>query len=145
MVILTALLTRSLWSFVPRQPGDRTLRIVAWMRLVCVGPLLSGFALATLPRFVGGDYSLIASLIILAGWNVYLVIWRWSDTRQGTQGKSRIRIISIFTIYPTIFFAPPLPLTEIVFPPAPMRVYALKTLCLHDCARTHTYLAPLGV
>ena len=37
MKYITAILTRALWSFTPSQPGDRTLRIVAWMRLVCVG------------------------------------------------------------------------------------------------------------
>jgi len=74
------MLTRFLWSFAPPQPGDRTLRIVAWMRLVCVGVLLASFALATLPRFVGGDNALLASLTILVGWMVYLVVWSWQNS-----------------------------------------------------------------
>ena len=64
--------------------GDLTLRLVAWMRLLCVGVLLSGLALATLPRFVGGDLALIASLIVLVLWLSYLVVWRWNDGRQCT-------------------------------------------------------------
>ena len=80
----SALLTRALWNFAPQQPGDRTLRLVAWMRLVCVGVLLSGFALATLPRFVGGDLALLASLIVIVAWSLYLVAWRWNDRRQRT-------------------------------------------------------------
>jgi len=77
-----AMLTRALWSFAPQQPGDRTLRIVAWMRLVCVGVLLSGCALAMLPPYIGGDYSLVVSLTLLGVWMLYLVCWRWSNTRQ---------------------------------------------------------------
>jgi hypothetical protein len=51
---------------------------------MCVGVLLSGLALATLPRFVGGDLALIASLIVLVLWLSYLVVWRWNDGRQCT-------------------------------------------------------------
>ena len=71
--------------------GDQTLRLVAWMRLLCVGVLLSGLALATLPRFVGGDLALIASLIVLVLWLSYLVVWRWNDGRKCTY-KLRARV-----------------------------------------------------
>ena len=85
---VAAMLTRFLWSFAPRQPGDRTLRMVAWMRLVCAGVLLSGFALATLPRFVGGDNALVAAFTILVGWTIYLVFWRWQNNQNAGEGKA---------------------------------------------------------
>ena len=79
---LPELMAVALWRFRPHRPGDSTLRAVAWMRLLCVGILLAGLALATLPRLVGGDYAVLGALLVLVVWISYLVVWWWNNSRR---------------------------------------------------------------